>query len=183
MKTINKKLISESGATILFAMMVFLVASVVSMVIIIAATTSVKRESSFKDSVGRNIELDSCAIMFKNKFDNKEYTFTINDVRYEYLDTITDEFERIMIDISDKILNNTFNSDWNDCFVLTGENLTNLNGSYKIFKRGSSSFLVSFKFDNGSIMYSNYNVEIDSHNSSQIKWSFDKTTNKEVKDK
>ncbi|MCI7446194.1 MAG: hypothetical protein MSA78_07665, partial [Solobacterium sp.] len=59
MKTISKKLNSQSGVTILFAMLLFLVATVVSLVIIVAATSSVNRESSFKESVQRNIELDS----------------------------------------------------------------------------------------------------------------------------
>ena len=51
MKTINKKLNSQSGVTILFAMLLFLVATVVSLVIIVAATSSINRESSFKESV------------------------------------------------------------------------------------------------------------------------------------
>lgn len=65
MKTINKKLNSQSGVTILFAMLLFLVATVVSLVIIVAATSSVNRESSFKESVQRNIELDSAVLMVK----------------------------------------------------------------------------------------------------------------------
>ena len=81
MKTINKKLNSQSGVTILFAMLLFLVATVVSLVIIVAATSSVNRESSFKESVQRNIELDSAVLMVKNFTDNKhEYTFVIRIV-------------------------------------------------------------------------------------------------------
>ena len=66
MKTINKKLNSQSGVTILFAMLLFLVATIVSLVIIVAATSSINRESSFKESVQRNIELDSAVLMVKN---------------------------------------------------------------------------------------------------------------------
>ena len=47
-----KKLNSKSGVSILFALLLFLVATVVSLVIIVAATSSVKREASYRIRFG-----------------------------------------------------------------------------------------------------------------------------------
>ena len=50
-----KKMKSQSGVSILFAMLLFLIATVVSLVIIVAATSSVKREASYKETIQKNI--------------------------------------------------------------------------------------------------------------------------------
>ena len=179
MKTINKKLDSQSGVTILFAMLLFLVATVVSMVIIVAATSNVKRESSFKGSIQRNIELDSCSIMLREKLTG---TFTFNEVSGTYIcneNANGDEFKKLMIGISTFIMNSkdsTINSDWHDGFVLTSDKLNELNCKYKISSKGTHSYLVSLELNNGSIMYSCFNVEIDSVNTNKLKWAFDKST-------
>ena len=144
MKTINKKLNSQSGVTILFAMLLFLVATVVSLVIIVAATSSVNRESSFKESVQRNIELDSAVLMVKNFIDNKnEYIFVGEEGNYDYQFVGTEnELEKVIIEISKRVINKAQTKNIGS-FTISGDNLSNIDCDYKIdFNTGSSPFVI-----------------------------------------
>lgn len=174
MKTINKKLNSDSGVTILFAMLLFLVATVVSMVIIVAATSSVKRESSFKESVQKNIELDSCSIVLRNKFVG-DVTFTDDNGVFKYSGpVVSDEFKKIMIDISTNIINNQTSPKYDGTFKITGDELTDINISCYINLKVTNSYRVSFTLDNGHIMYVYFNVELV--NSNKLNWKYEKSS-------
>lgn len=174
MKTVKKKLNSNSGVTILFAMLLFLVATVVSMVIIVAATSSVKRESSFKESVQKNLELDSCSIVLRKNFEG-EVTFVDDNGLFKYSGpTINDEFKRIMIDISTNIINNQTDPEYTGAFKISGEELSDINITCSISLNNTNSYRVSFKLNNGNNMYSYFNVELV--NTNKLNWKYEKSS-------
>ena len=181
MKTINKKINSQSGVTILFAMLLFLVATVVSLVIIVAATSSVNRESSFKESVQRNIELHSAVLMIKNFTDKKsEYTFVGEEGNYYYQFTGTEnELEKVIIEISKRVINNTQTNNTGS-FSISGDNLSNIDCDYKIdFNSGSSPFVIlTFSIKDGdnavvSKIFSKYSFSV---NGKTVSWNYDRST-------
>lgn len=173
MKTIKKKLNSNSGVTILFAMLLFLVATVVSMVIIVAATSSVKRESSFKESVQKNIELDSCSIVLKSKFIG-DVSFVDDNGVFKYSGpVVSDEFKKIMIDISTNIINNQTSPKYDGAFKITGDELSDINITCNI-NLDANSYRVSFTLDNGHIMYVYFNVELV--NLDKLNWKYEKSS-------
>lgn len=181
MKTINKKINSQSGVTILFAMLLFLVATVVSLVIIVAATSSVNRESSFKESVQRNVELDSAVLMIKNFTDKKsEYTFVGEEGNYYYQFTGTEnELEKVIIEISKRVINNTQTNNIGS-FSISGENLSTIDCNYEIdFNSGSSPFvIVTFSIKDGdnavvSNIFSKYSFSV---NGKTVSWNYDRST-------
>ena len=181
MKTINKKINSQSGVTILFAMLLFLVATVVSLVIIVAATSSVNRESSFKESVQRNIELDSAVLMIKNFTDKKsEYTFVGEEGNYYYQFTGTEnELEKVIIEISKRVINNTQTNNTGS-FSISGDNLSNIDCDYKIdFNSGSSPFVIlTFSIKDGdnavvSKIFSKYSFSV---NGKTVSWNYDRSS-------
>lgn len=181
MKTINKKLNSQSGVTILFAMLLFLVATVVSLVIIVAATSSINRESSFKESVQRNIELDSAVLMVKNFTDKKDkYTFSGEEGNYNYQFVGTEsELEKVIIEISRRVINNTQTNNTGS-FTISGDNLSNIDCNYEIdFNIGSSPFVIlTFSIKDGdnavvSKIFSKYSFSV---NGKTVSWNYDRST-------
>lgn len=181
MKTINKKLNSQSGVTILFAMLLFLVATVVSLVIIVAATSSVNRESSFKDSVQKNIELDSAVLMVKNLIDKRnEYIFVGEEGNYYYQFNGTEnELEKVIIEISRRVINNAMTNNVGS-FSISGENLSNIDCDYEIdFNNGSSPFVIlTFSIKDGdgvviSKILSKYSFSV---NGKTVVWNYDRST-------
>lgn len=177
MKTINKKLNSQSGVTILFTMLLFLVATVVSLVIIVASTSSIKRETSFKETVQGNIELDSCALMIRNYFDTKELSFKIANNMYVYDGpSSNDPLDSLLISLSDRIINKAVTQDSGKCFELTGNNLTNIFVEYKIiFGNDGTPNTVILSMENTKLhnkMNSKYSVNV---NEERVKWHYDRS--------
>lgn len=181
MKTINKKLNSQSGVSILFAMLLFLVATVVSLVIIVAATSSINRESSFKESVQRNIELDSAVLMVKNFTDKKDkYTFSGEEGNYNYQFVGTEsELEKVIIEISRRVINNTQTNNTGS-FTISGDNLSNIDCNYEIdFNNGiSPSVILTFSIkdsDNTVIskIFSKYSFSV---NGKMVGWNYNRST-------
>lgn len=72
-KKVNEKLNSNKGITILFALLFFLVASMVSITILVGAMSSFKRAHSTKEVTQANISIDSAALLLKTNIDGAEY--------------------------------------------------------------------------------------------------------------
>lgn len=72
------KLKSNSGVTILFALLFFLIAAVVSILIVSNAASSVKRTHSTQQSIQDNATLDSAALLLKDNIDGAEFILTTN---------------------------------------------------------------------------------------------------------
>lgn len=70
MKQIKNKLKSESGVSILFALLLMLVVAMVSVVMVNASLTAVKRTSAKKDNQQVSISLDSAAMLLRDQMKN-----------------------------------------------------------------------------------------------------------------
>lgn len=181
MKTINKKLNSQSGVAILFAMLLFLVATVVSLVIIVAATSSIKRESSFKENIQRNIELDSTVLMLRNDLQDKKFTFHGDEFNRVCDQTGENVLDRIYIKISSIVINEQLTVG-NGKFSLSGDSISDVVCSYEINFTNDPGIPCSvlFKIFNkeyGNTIYSRYTFDIDGNS---LTWKYDRTSFKEV---
>lgn len=184
-----KKLKSQSGVSILFALLLFLVATVVSLVIIVAATSGVKREASYKETIQKNIELDSAVLFLSNKIneysdDNKGgYVFVDANGREAYSITASDDaLKRTIVTISSLVINKDATSGHTEGnIVIKGDNLSDVTCSYKInFGASSSSEIpasISFKYNNGNVVYNRYTFRVDGN---KITWIYDKASLREV---
>lgn len=76
MKRIKKKLHSQSGASFLFALLAFLVAAVVSVTIVSAALTTVKRVNSDRESQQAQLTLISAAQFVRDEMEKTKYVKT-----------------------------------------------------------------------------------------------------------
>lgn len=189
MKTIKNKLNSQSGVSVLFALLLFLVATVVSLVIIVAATSSVKREASYKETIQKNIELDSSVLFLSNKIneysdDNKGgYEFVDDNGRKVYSIIASDDaLKRTIVTISSLVINKDATSGHTEGkIIIKSDNLSDITCSYKInFGASSSSEIpasISFKYDNGNVVYNRYTFRIDGN---KITWIYDKASLMEV---
>ena len=74
MRKLKNKLNNNSGVSILFALLLFLVASMVSIVIISASASSVKRTHYSSAMTQETLSLDSAVLMMNNEMDNVVYT-------------------------------------------------------------------------------------------------------------
>lgn len=184
-----KKLNSQSGVSILFALLLFLVATVVSLVIIVAATSGVKREASYKETIQKNIELDSAVLFLSNKINEYSndgkggYVFTEESGRKVYSVVASDDsLKRAIITISSLVINKDATSGHTEGnIVIKGDNLSDVTCSYKInFGASSSSEIpasISFKYNNGNVVYNRYTFRVDGN---KITWIYDKASLKEV---
>lgn len=174
MKTINDKLKSQSGVSILFAMLLFLVATVVSLVIIVAATSSIKREVSFKESTQKNIELDSFALVLIDSIDDKSFT-CILDPDYICNDKSTNDFDRALSVITTDILNKNITSPNN--LVFDSNLISNIKCTYD-FDEFDDKYIVTFSLDNGNKLYVNFHLVKDGVNENRLTWEYSYSSTK-----
>lgn len=103
MKQIKNKLKSESGVSILFALLLMLVVAMVSVVMVNASLTAVKRTSAKKDNQQISISLDSAALLLRDRISrNSEYQLIV-DEKGNYTDVsnaTTNTFEPEITEIS-----------------------------------------------------------------------------------
>lgn len=189
MNNIKRKLNSNNGVSILFALVLFLVATIVSLVIIVAATTSVKRESSFKESVQRNIELDSASLLLKEIYSKSSCSYTYNKKGKAYtlkscnlggLDDTNNPYIEVLKEISTNVIENNTNSfSERDAFSISEniESYTNIvDCIYSIYASNDDSvYVVSFKLDNGSVMYCKFNLKVENN---QVEWTYYQSSSK-----
>ena len=90
MKAITSKLKSESGASISFALLLFLVCAVVSSIVIVAGTTASGRLSQMAEMDQRYYAVTSAARLLNDLIDGKSVTVEIqDDVTYDKNRTVT----------------------------------------------------------------------------------------------
>ncbi|MGN0169637.1 MAG: hypothetical protein ACI39H_02620 [Lachnospiraceae bacterium] len=73
MGLIKQKIHSQSGASFLFALLAFLVAAMVSITIVSAAVTSVRRVNSDREEQQEHLTLTSAAQLVRNGMESTEY--------------------------------------------------------------------------------------------------------------
>lgn len=172
-----KKMKSQSGVSILFAMLLFLVATVVSLVIIVAATSSVKREVSFKESNQKNIELDSLALVLIDNIDNKSSTFTSDGSKFICNENPPEVFDKALSVISTGIMNNVITQTYN--LVFESELLSNIKCTYT-FESSGDKYIVRFELDNGNKLYVYFDVVKDEVTENKLTWRYSYSSNKKV---
>ncbi len=186
MNNIKRKLNNNNGVSILFALVLFLVATLVSLVIVIASTSSIKRESFFKNSIQKNIELDSAALLLKNVYSNstcyynynkKSNTYILKSCSLGGLESTSNPYITILEEVSKKSIENSstsYSSENNDAFSIndTIDSYSNtVTCKYNLYATNdNSNFVLSFKLDNGSLMYCKFNIKIEDN--STVTWSY-----------
>ena len=186
MNNIKRKLNNNNGVSILFALVLFLVATIVSLVIIVASTSSIKRESSFKNSIQKNIELDSAALLLKNVYSNstcyynynkKGNTYTLKSCSLGGLESTSNPYITILEEVSKKAIENSstsYSSENNEAFSINDsiDSYSNtVTCKYNLYATNdNSNYVLSFKLDNGSIMYCKFNIKIEDN--STVTWSY-----------
>lgn len=76
MKRIKEKLNSKCGVSLLFSMLLFLVVCMVSVTILTAAVTSVKRTHQNRESIQKSLALESAAMLIRDELDGCNYIVT-----------------------------------------------------------------------------------------------------------
>lgn len=189
-RIVNKtttKLKNNSGVTILFALLAFLVASVVSVIIVGNASSSVKRTHSISESAQYNLTLDSAATLLKKNIDG--YSLTVQGTRTAPKYPVeNDVFSEELDTISNAYINGT--SEPSGSFTITVENHEPVTVNYKSSNGTTADkHIVTFKLQTNSsnVMYVTFNVEViestqGTSPSKEAKWSFDNCSGKDKND-
>lgn len=180
MNRMKKKLQSNSGVSILFALLLFLVVSMVSVTILSAAYSSVKRTHAVKVDTQDILALDSASLIMKNNMDNVTYTVpkqkdgTLNYTRAK-LSVKDNPFETELTNISMEILNNNISANEKDAFDVEATYLNTVSTKYSIQVTEVNTYIVIFALEttNESKTYVKFNVEkTESTSECKVSWSF-----------
>lgn len=191
-RIVNKtttKLKNNSGVTILFALLAFMVASVACIVIVSNASSSVKRTHSVQESTQDNLTIDSAANVLKNNIDGAKYVVyeaagTSGEWAYLENEGQYSLFKDEITNISYAYYLNT--TEPSGSFTISATNHSNVTVQYKSsIKQSDGAHIVTFKLSlNDSNMYVTFNVEKTRDTSGwqaidYINWSFDKCSGKD----
>lgn len=156
MKQLKNKLKSESGVSILFSLLLMLVVAMVSVVMVNASLTAVKRTSAKKDNQQVSISLDSAALLMRDKIKNdvgytltkKAVTQENGNVVYELDDSYNDNpFQPEIKKISEAYMNDLLQDCRGEFQVITtveSEKDDSVNVNYNAVKTETGSCRVVF---------------------------------------
>lgn len=178
---IQRKLHSESGVSILLALVVLLVASFISVTLLSASSSSVKTSSKNQTSIQDNLTLDSACKLLKTTLNRQEY--------YAYA---SGELDNRQFSFSDQIGNNnpSFPGTWaistavingsssvtSDSFTISVEGINEIKdvtGNYAIVKTNDSEedlyqaiYTLSLTAEDNTVLkrYVTFSVSVDTAN-------------------
>lgn len=197
---IQRKLHSESGVSILLALVVLLVASFISVTLLSASSSSVKTSSRNQTSIQDNLTLDSACKLLKTTLNRQEY--------YAYA---SGELDNRQFSFSDQIGNNnpSFPGTWaistavingssnvtSDSFTISVEGINEIKdvtGNYAIVKTNDSEedlyqaiYTLSLTAEDNTVLkrYVTFSVSVDTANSDTNKkvvmWTWNGVRGKE----
>lgn len=197
---IQRKLHSESGVSILLALVVLLVASFISVTLLSASSSSVKTSSKNQTSIQDNLTLDSACKLLKTTLNRQEY--------YAYA---SGELDNRQFSFSDQIGNNnpSFPGTWaistavingsssvtSDSFTISVEGINEIKdvtGSYALVKTNDSEedlyqaiYTLSLTAEDNTVLkrYVTFSVSVDTANSDTDKkvvmWTWNGVRGKE----
>lgn len=197
---IQRKLHSESGVSILLALVVLLVASFISVTLLSASSSSVKTSSKNQTSIQDNLTLDSACKLLKTTLNRQEY--------YAYA---SGELDNRQFSFSDQIGNNnpSFPGTWaistavingsssvtSDSFTISVEGINEIKdvtGSYALVKTNDSEedlyqaiYTLSLTAEDNTVLkrYVTFSVSVDTANSDTNKkvvmWTWNGVSGKE----
>lgn len=178
MKKMKQKLHSNSGVSILFALLLFLVVSMVSATILSAAYSSVKRTHAVKEDTQSILALDSASLLMKKDMDSITYKALKTDDGYQEgtLNVVGNPFETEIVNISKKILNKNISTSDEEVFNIEATNLDTVTASYIVqVTQDNKTYIVVFTLETAdeNKTYVKFNVE-KSENTTEanVSWSF-----------
>lgn len=180
MKQIQNKLKSESGVSILFALLLMLVVAMVSVVMVNASLTAVKRTSAKKDNQQVSISLDSAALLMRDKIKNDVgYSLSYENDSY-ILDSFYNEnpFQPEIKKISEAYKNDMLQDCRGDFTVLTtvdSEKNDSVNVSYVAVKTETGSCRVVFtlsEYDSQLFVTFNLSLKDVDQASPKVIWQY-----------
>lgn len=197
---IQRKLHSESGVSILLALVVLLVASFISVTLLSASSSSVKTSSRNQTSIQDNLSLDSACKLLKTTLDTQKYyayasgeldnrQFSFNDQIGENNPTFPGTWA-----ISTAVLNGSSNVT-SDSFTISVEGISEIKdvtGNYAIVKTNDSEedlyqaiYTLSLTAEDNTVLkrYVTFSVSVDTANSDTNKkvvmWTWNGVSGKE----
>lgn len=196
---IQRKLHSESGVSILLALVVLLVASFISVTLLSASSSSVKTSSKNQTSIQDNLTLDSACKLLKSTLNRQEYhangsvnessQFQIADWDTEYRPTFPGTLA-----ISTAVINGS-SSVTSDSFTIHVNNrpeMKDVTGSYALVKTNDSEgdlyqaiYTLSLKAEDNTVLkrYVTFSVSVDTANPDTNKkvvmWTWNGVSGKE----
>lgn len=186
---IKNKVSNNRGVSILFSMLLFLVVSLVSITIIVASSSSIKRTNSSKNTMQYNLATESAALMIKDDLSDKSCTYTYTATggyRNNNCDSSIFKTEQQVISLN--ILNGTLSYD--STFTIKASNLKDVKVSVESINKSSDindSYLVTFKLEcldgtkSLSTIYEKFHVNKTSNGTSSytVSWVYYMANSKE----
>lgn len=197
---IQRKLHSESGVSILLALVVLLVASFISVTLLSASSSSVKTSSKNQTSIQDNLTLDSACKLLKTTLNRQEYyayaSGELDNRQFSFSDQIGENNPTFpgTWAISTAVLNGSSNVT-SDSFTISVEGINEIKdvtGNYAIVKTNDSEedlyqaiYTLSLTAEDNTVLkrYVTFSVSVDTANSDTKKkvvmWTWNGVSGKE----
>lgn len=197
---IQRKLHSESGVSILLALVVLLVASFISVTLLSASSSSVKTSSKNQTSIQDNLTLDSACKLLKSTLNRQKYyayaSGELDNRQFSFSDQIGDNNPSFpgTWAISTAVLNGS-SSVTSDSFTISVEGINEIKdvtGNYAIVKTNDSEedlyqaiYTLSLTAEDNTVLkrYVTFSVSVDTANSDTKKkvvmWTWNGVSGKE----
>ena len=196
---IQRKLHSESGVSILLALVVLLVASFISVTLLSASSSSVKSSSRNKTSIQDNLTLDSACKLLKSTLNGQSYQAngSVNESSQFQIAGWDDAYKPSFpgtLAISTAVLNSS-SSVTSDSFTISVEGINEIKdvtGNYAIVKTNDSEgdlyqaiYTLSLTAEDNTVLkrYVTFSVSVDTANSATNKkvvmWTWNGVSGKE----
>lgn len=196
---IQRKLHSESGVSILLALVVLLVASFISVTLLSASSSSVKTSSKNQTSIQDNLTLDSACKLLKTTLDGQRYRAngSVNESSQFQITGWDTEYQPTFpgtLAISTAVING-FSSVTSDSFTISVEGINEIKdvtGSYALVKTNEAEgdlyqaiYTLSLTAEDGTVMkrYITFSVSVDTTNTDTSKkvilWTWNVVSGKE----
>lgn len=194
---IQRKLHSESGVSILLALVVLLVASFISVTLLSASSSSVKTSSKNQTSIQDNLTLDSACKLLKTTLKDQRYhaNGSVNDSsQFQITGWDTEPTFPGTLAISTAVINGSSNvtSDSFTIHVNDRPEMKDVTGSYALVKTNDSEgdlyqaiYTLSLKAEDNTVLkrYVTFSVSVDTANSDTNKkvvmWTWNGVSGKE----
>ena len=178
---IQRKLHSESGVSILLALVVLLVASFISVTLLSASSSSVKTSSRNQTSIQDNLTLDSACKLLKSTLNRQEYyayaSGELDNRQFSFNDQIGENNPTFpgTLAISTAVLNGS-SSVTSDSFTISVEGISEMKdvtGSYALVKTNDSEedlyqaiYTLTLTAEDNTVLkrYVTFSVSVDTAN-------------------
>lgn len=196
---IQRKLHSESGVSILLALVVLLVASFTSVTLLSASSSSVKTSSRNQTSIQDNLTLDSACKLLKSTLNGQRYhaNGSVNDSSHFQITGWDNEYNPTFpgtLAISTAVINGS-SSVTSDSFTISVEGISEIKdvtGNYAIVKTNDSEedlyqaiYTLSLTAEDNTVLkrYVTFSVSVDTASSGRNKkvvmWTWNGVRGKE----